>query len=152
MTLELSDDPARLDLDRVHGWLATTYWSPGVARDVVERALAGSWAVGAYDGGTQVGVARLASDRATFAWLADVFVAPEARGAGVGRALVEAALAQARSWGVRRVMLATKDAHGLYEGYGFTPLEDGRFLELRLASDAAAGATAARPAGGPAGS
>ena len=152
MTLELSDDPARLDLDRVHGWLATTYWSPGVARDVVERALAGSWAVGAYDGGTQVGVARLASDRATFAWLADVFVAPEARGAGVGRALVEAALAQARSWGVRRVMLATKDAHGLYEGYGFTPLEDGRFLELRLAPDAAAGATAARPAGGPAGS
>ena len=149
MTLELSDDPARLDLDRVHGWLATTYWSPGVAREVVERALSGSWVVGAYDDGVQVGLARLASDRATFAWLADVFVDPAARGTGTGRRLVEAALAQAASWGVRRVMLATRDAHGLYEHYGFTPLPDGRFLEL---GGDALRATAARLAAGPAGS
>lgn len=116
----------------MHGWLSTgAYWSPGVSREVVERSLAQSWVVGAYDERGQLGLARLVGDRTTFAWLCDVFVAEAARGRGVGRALVEAAVDQAAVWGVRRLMLATKDAHALYASYGFTPLPDGRFLELR---------------------
>lgn len=131
--VELSADPARLDLDVVHGFLTReAYWSKGVTRSVVEAAVRTSWCVGAYDGGAQVGFARLAGDRATFAWLCDVFVLPEARGRGTGGALVEAALAQARADGVRRVVLATADAHGLYRRYGFGEPRAGLFMELRL--------------------
>lgn len=131
--IELSDDHDRLDLERVHSWLTTSYWSPGVSREKVAAAARGSQVVGAYEATGQVGYARLVTDRATYAWLCDVWVAEPARRAGVGRLLVERCLERCRGWGVRRVMLATKDAHGLYATYGFTPLEVGRFLELRLA-------------------
>ena len=83
--IELSDDPARLDVALVHAWLASSYWSPGIAREAVERAMAGSHCLGAYRDGGQVGFARAISDRATFAWLADVWVDAPARGAGLGR-------------------------------------------------------------------
>lgn len=131
-SFELSDDHARLDLERVTSWLATSYWSPGVALETVRRAAAGSQIIGAYDDSGQVGYCRLVTDKATFVWLADVWVVEAARGRGAGRALVERALERSAGWGVRRVMLATKDAHGLYATYGFTPLPDARFLELRL--------------------
>ena len=130
--VELSDDHDRLDLERVHSWLTTSYWSPGVSREKVAAAARGSQVVGAYDRSGQIGYARLVTDTATYAWLADVWVAQEARGRGVGRLLVERCLERCREWGVRRVMLATKDAHGLYASYGFTPLELDRFLELKL--------------------
>lgn len=130
--VELSDDHDRLDLDRVHGWLTTAYWSPGVGRERVASAARESQVVGAYDRSGQVGYARLVTDRTTHAWLCDVWVAQEVRGRGIGRLLVERCLERCRGWGVRRVVLATKDAHGLYASYGFTPLEIDRFLELRL--------------------
>lgn len=133
--VELSDDHDRLDLERVHSWLTTSYWSPGVSREKVAAAARGSQVVGAYDRSGQVGYARLVTDTATYAWLCDVWVAQQARGRGVGRLLVERCLERCREWGVRRVMLATKDAHGLYASYGFTPLDAGRFLELRLAQE-----------------
>ncbi len=82
--INLSDAPARLDLDRIHGWLASSYWSPGIARDTVSRAIAGSHPLGAYhpDHG-QIGFARAITDHATFAWLADVWVDEAARGRGL---------------------------------------------------------------------
>ena len=135
--VELSDDHERLDLERVHSWLTTSYWSPDVSREKVAAAARGSQVVGAYDPSGQVAYARLVTDRATYAWLCDVWVAQEARGRGIGRLVVERCLERCRGWGVRRVMLATKDAHGLYESYGFTPLEVGRFLELRLTPERA---------------
>jgi GNAT superfamily N-acetyltransferase len=120
----ISTDPGRLDLDRVHAFLAEeSYWSPGVPRDVVERAVAGSLVFGAYRGDEQVGFARVVTDRATFAWVCDVFVVPEHRGRAVGKLLVEAIVAHPDLSGIRRLMLATADAHGLYRQFGFRALE-----------------------------
>lgn len=119
----LSDDPWRVDLDVVHGFLTAAYWSPGVSRDTVARAVAGSVVVGAYQPptGRQVGFARAVTDRATFAWLADVFVLPGHRGQGLARAMVTALLEHPDLRGLRRWMLATADAHRLYTGLGFAP-------------------------------
>ena len=130
------DDRTRLQLDVVHGFLSTAYWSPGVARDVVERAIANSVVVGVYDAaGRQVGMARAVTDRTTFAWIADVFVLAEHRGRGLGRFVVESLLDHPELQGLRRIMLATADAHDLYRGYGFEELDDpGRYLVRREAS------------------
>ena len=107
------------------------YWSPGVPIDVVERAIAGSIVFGLYCGNAQAGLARVVSDRATFAWLCDVFVLPEHRGQGLGKWLMECVKAHPDLQGLRRWMLATRDAHGLYEQFGFTPVDQGRFMEIR---------------------
>lgn len=117
-----SDDPTRLDVARVHGWLASSYWSPGIARDLVERAMAGSHCLGAYQDGVQIGYARAISDRATFAWLADVWVDEAGRGRGLGRRMVRWFLDHPDYAGIRRIGLVTKDAHGVYEGVGFHAL------------------------------
>ena len=87
--IELDDDTARLDVARVHAWLASSYWSPGIARATVERAIAGSHCLGAYDDGVQVGFARMITDHAPFAWLADVWVDVPVRGTGLGLAIVK---------------------------------------------------------------
>ena len=128
----LSEDAAHLDLDRVHGWLSTdAYWSLGRARDVVERAFAGSAFVVALRDGKQVAVARIVSDRATFAWLCDVYVDPAHRGHGLGRRLAAWAVEWAERHGVQRVVLATRDAHGVYATAGFAPLEGpDRYMEI----------------------
>ena len=120
---EISTDPARLDLDVIHRFLSEdAYWSPGVPRDVVERALANSLCFGLYaPDGAQAGFARAVTDRATFAYLADVFVLPAHRDRGLGVWLVETVLAHPDLQGLRRVELATVDAHGLYERFGFRP-------------------------------
>jgi GNAT superfamily N-acetyltransferase len=128
----ISDDPGRVDLDVTWGFLRTAYWSENVPRDVVERAIANSLPVGLYDpAGAQVGFARVVTDRAAFAWIADVFVLEDHRGKGLGRWLVETVLAHPDLEGLRVVMLATADAHSLYEGYGFRTVDPGRYLELR---------------------
>lgn len=133
MTIELSDDLARLDLARIHGWLASSYWSPGIARETVARAIAGSHCLGAYRDGEQIGFARMITDHATFAWLADVWVAEAARGAGVGREMVRWFLNHRDFQGLRRVGLVTADAHGVYAALGFHPLvRADRYME-RLA-------------------
>jgi len=119
---ELSTDPARLDLDVVHGFLVQSYWAEGIPRDVVERALAGSLCFGLYDGAGQVGLARFVTDRATFAYLADVFVLPAHRGRGLATWLVGTSLAHPALQGLRRMLLATRDMHALYAKVGFTPL------------------------------
>ncbi|MCD4526481.1 GNAT family N-acetyltransferase [Nocardioides sp. cx-173] len=125
MTLEVSTDPARLDVGLIHRWLSEdAYWAIGRSREVVERAIEGSLSFGAYDDGRQVGYARVVTDRATFAWVCDVYVDRAARGHGVGKALVAAIDATLRGLGVRRAMLATEDAHALYAAVGFAPLPD----------------------------
>jgi GNAT superfamily N-acetyltransferase len=142
--IALSDDPARLQFDRVHDWLTGSYWSPGIDRATVERAAAGSHCLGAYDGDEQVGYARMITDRATFAWLADVWVAEERRGQGLGRRMVGWFLDRPDYAAMRRIALVTADAHGVYAGLGFHPLlRPDRYME-RLAPWAAALLRAAR--------
>jgi GNAT superfamily N-acetyltransferase len=128
---EISTDPGRLDLDAVHRWLSTdAYWALGRSRETVERAVEGSVNFGVYDdGGRQAGYARVVTDLATFAWLCDVYVEPAHRGRGLGKWLVTAVRDHLEPYRMRRVMLATGDAHGLYEQVGFTALSDpGRFM------------------------
>ena len=133
--LEITDDRSRIDLDVVHRELAGSYWSPGVPRAVVEAAIAGSECWSAHRDGRQIGFARLVTDRATFGYLADVFVVAEARGAGVGTALVAAVVARADEYGLRRLMLATRDAHGVYRPFGFTDPPSGLLMQ-RIADPA----------------
>jgi GNAT superfamily N-acetyltransferase len=124
------DDAGRVDLDVVHGFLRTSYWSPGIPRETVARAIANSVVVGVYaPDGAQVAFARAATDRATFAWIADVFVLPSHQGHGLGRFVVSTLLDHPDLQGLRRTMLATADAHTLYRSYGFEDLPDpSRFL------------------------
>jgi GNAT superfamily N-acetyltransferase len=126
----IATDPSRLDLDAIHAYLSEeAYWSPGVAREVVERSIEHSLNFGLYRGAEQAGFARVATDYATFAWLADVFVLPEHRGAGLGKWLVQTALSHPELRGLRRWMLATGDAHELYAQFGFRPAAgDPRFM------------------------
>lgn len=129
-TCEISFDPARQDLVAIHAFLSESYWAKGIPMEVVRRAIAGSLCVGAFDAGRQVGFARLVTDRATFAYLADVYVLPAQRGGGLARQMLEALFAHPDVQGLRRLMLATRDAHGLYERLGFRALaEPARFME-----------------------
>lgn len=121
--IELSDDPAQIDLDRLHGWLASSYWTPGIAREAVERQNAGSHCLGAYHPELgQVGFARVISDKASFAWLADVWIDEGQRGQGIARRMVRWFLDHPDYATVRRFALNTNDAHGVYAELGFTPL------------------------------
>ena len=115
-------DPARLDLALVHGFLAASYWARGIPFEVVERSIRHSLCFGLYEGAAQLGFARVITDRATFAYLADVFVVDSHRGRGLGKLLMDAVVAHPELQGLRRWMLATRDAHGLYAQYGFTAL------------------------------
>ncbi|WP_375288423.1 GNAT family N-acetyltransferase [Sphingomonas sp.] len=136
--IDYSDDRARLDVPRIHAWLAGSYWSPGIARETVERALAGSHPLGAFRDGAQVGYARIISDRATFGWIADVFVDESVRGEGISRGLVGWFLAHSAYRDLRRIALVTADAHGVYAPLGFHPLiRPDRYME-RLHPDAEA--------------
>ncbi|MBO9670943.1 MAG: GNAT family N-acetyltransferase [Sphingobium sp.] len=128
--IDYSDDPARLDVPRVHGWLASSYWAPDIAYEVIERAIAGSHCLGAYHRGEQMGFARMITDRATFAWLADVWVDEPARGRGVGRAMVQWFIDHPDYKDIRRIALVTADAHGVYGPLGFhAPLRPERYME-----------------------
>lgn len=121
--VEFSFDPTRLDLDVVHRFLSTeAYWSPDVPRAIVERAIANSLCIGAYRNARQIGFARLTTDRATFAYLSDVFIVASERGHGVARRMVRALLDHPDVQGLRRMLLFTADAHALYRDLGFLPL------------------------------
>jgi GNAT superfamily N-acetyltransferase len=135
----ISNDRSRLDVDRIHRFLSTeAYWSPGVAREVVERSIAGSLAFGVYAAdGQQVGFARVVTDYATFAWLADVYIEDAHRGHGLGKRLVAEVLEHPDLQGIRRWMLGTADAHELYRRFGFDGLRDVRRF-MAIESGAAA--------------
>jgi GNAT superfamily N-acetyltransferase len=120
-----------MDLRAVHAFLSTSYWSPGVPLDVVERAARNSLCFGIRCEGRQVAFARVVTDRSTFAYLADVYVLEPHRGRGLSKRMLEAVFAHPELQGLRRFLLATRDAHALYAGYGFTPLANpSRMMEI----------------------
>jgi GNAT superfamily N-acetyltransferase len=119
---EISTDRSRLDMPLIHEFLRSTYWARNIPRAVVERSIQNSLCFGAFQGGQQAGFARVITDFATFAYLADVFVVLKHRGRGVSKMLLRAILAHPELKGLRRFLLATQDAHGLYAQFGFQPL------------------------------
>jgi GNAT superfamily N-acetyltransferase len=128
---EISLDPSRIDLAATHAFLSGSYWAAGIPLATLRKAIDNSLCVAAFAGGQQVGFARVVTDRATYAYLCDVFVLDTARGAGIGKALVEAVVAHPDLQGLRRFALATRDAHKLYAAYGFAPLTGpDRFMEI----------------------
>ena len=131
MDYEITLDPARIDLDATHAFLSGTYWAKDIPLSTLRKAIANSLCVAAFDGREQVGFARLVTDYATFAYLADVYVLEAHRGRGLSRRLVASLLEHPETQGLRRLMLVTRDAHGLYGKFGFTELaHPGRVMEL----------------------
>jgi GNAT superfamily N-acetyltransferase len=116
-------DPARMDPAVVAAYLASSYWAGGIPPDTVKKSMQHSLCFALLDGARQIGFARVISDRATVAWLGDVFVLPEYRGRGLGKWLMECVVKHPDLQGLRRWILATQDAHGLYRRLGFTPLK-----------------------------
>lgn len=129
----ISDDPARLDATAVHRFLSGVYWSENIPLSIVQRALANSFCVGIYLGdGAQVGLIRLITDRATFAYVCDVYVLPEHRGLGLSKAAMQFVTSHPELQNLRRWQLVTKDAHRLYAQFGFVPVsEPDRHMEKR---------------------
>ena len=115
----ISTDPARLDVDAIHGFLSHSYWAAGIPRETVERSIRHSICFGAFDEGQQVGFARVISDRATYAYVADVFVLPSHRGRNIGKRLMACITSHPELQDLRLWTLFTRDAHGLYRQYGF---------------------------------
>lgn len=131
--IEITTNLPRIDLDRVHEWLSRkSYWAGQMPRAVFDRAVGGSLCFGALKNGATVGFARVISDRATFAYLSDVFVDPAHRGTGISKAMMGAVVAHPELQDLRLWVLATADAHGLYARYGFSPLASAqRYMERR---------------------
>lgn len=130
----ISDDPARLDATAIHAYLTRSYWSENIPLETVQRALHGSLCIGAYtEAGGQVGLVRIISDHATYAYLCDVYVLEEHRGHGLSKAMLALTLRHPKLQGLRRWSLRTRDAHSLYTRFGFKPLEHPEsYLALRF--------------------
>jgi len=127
----ISTDRQRLDREMIHGFLRISYWARDIPRDVVDRSIDNALCFGIYDGGRQVGFARVISDFATFAYLGDVFVLESHRGRGLSKWLMEVIRSHPDLQNLRRWSLATRDAHGLYERFGFRrPANPGRLMEI----------------------
>lgn len=118
----ISTDARRLDLDAITNMLSRAYWAKGRTREVIARYVTHSLVFGVYEGSKQIGLARVVSDYTTFAWLCDVFIHEEYRGQGIGKWLIETVIAHPDLQGLRRFILMTSDAHGLYSQFGFQPL------------------------------
>lgn len=136
MTYEFAQDDERIDRPLVHAWLSEqAYWAEGRARSLQEAAIDGSRNYGVWDAqtGAQLAYARVVTDRATFAWLCDVFVAPGVRGHGVGKQLIAGIVDDLEPFALKRMLLATADAHGLYAQYGFTVPDNPGYYMVRSA-------------------
>jgi GNAT superfamily N-acetyltransferase len=131
--IEVTTDPTRIDLDRVHDWIARkSYWAGQMPRRLFDRAVRASLCFGAVEDGATVGFCRVISDRATFAYVSDMFVDPNHRGKGIGKAIMTAIMAHPDLQDLRRWVLVTGDAHGLYARFGFEALTTPeRFMERR---------------------
>lgn len=120
--IEITTDPGRIDLDKLETWLNVTYWAENRPREVIEKSIQNSLNFSAFIEGEFIGFARVVTDRATFGWVCDVVVEEKARGQGVGKALMQAIVEHPDLKGIKRLLLATLDAHGLYSQYGFIAL------------------------------
>ncbi len=130
----ISTERSRLDVDVIHGFLTGSYWAAGIPRVMVERSIEHSLPFGVYHGTRQMGFARVITDYTTFAYIGDVFVIEEYRGRGLSKRLMEAVVNHPDLQGLRRWLLLTRDAHGLYEKVGFTPSRTpGRLMERYFA-------------------
>jgi GNAT superfamily N-acetyltransferase len=118
----ITTDKSKINLEYVHDFLSGSYWSAGIPVQTVKKAVEGSLCFGVYHNDKQIGFARMITDSATFAYLADVFIDQNYRGKGLSKWLMEVIMAHPDLQGLRRIMLATKGAHGLYKKYGFTPI------------------------------
>ena len=121
----LSTDPSKLQVDMIHSYLSKeSYWALNIPKETVERSIKNSMPFGLYANGQQVGFARLVTDRTIFAYLADVFILPAFRGKGLSKWMIKSIQSHPELQGLRRWMLATRDAHGLYEQFGWTTLDE----------------------------
>ncbi len=128
---EISTETSRVDVDAVHAFLTTSYWAEGIPRATVAKAIAGSLCFSLFDRGAQIGFARVITDRATFAYLCDVYVLDPYRGRGLGKWLIEEVTSHPEVAGVRRFVLVTRDAQGLYEPFSFkVPADSGSYMEI----------------------
>jgi GNAT superfamily N-acetyltransferase len=127
----ISTDPKRINLEAVHGFLTNSYWAKGISREIVARSIENSLCFGIYDNEMQVGFARVVSDFATVAYLGDVFVLESHRGRGLSKWLMECIIGHPALQNLRRWVLLTRDAHGLYSQFGFATLKSPeRYMEL----------------------
>jgi GNAT superfamily N-acetyltransferase len=127
----ITTDTGAQDVDAIHAYLVRSYWAEGIPREVVAKAVAGSLCFGLFENERQIGLARVVTDRATYAYLCDVYVLEEWRGRGLGKWMIEVVLTHPDLQGLRRFGLVTLDAHGLYEPFGFTPLSHPpRYMEI----------------------
>jgi GNAT superfamily N-acetyltransferase len=122
--IEISTDPTRIDIDAVHAYLTRAYWCEGISKDLLAKAIAGSLCFALFDGARQIGFARVVTDRATFAYLCDVYVLEEYAGQGLGKRLMKEVRSHPDLQGLRRFVLVTRDAHSLYKQFGFEPLKN----------------------------
>jgi GNAT superfamily N-acetyltransferase len=129
----VTTDPSRFDRAAIHAFLSCSYWAEGIPREIVDRSIEGSLGFGLFEGARQIGFARVVTDRATFAYLADVYVLESHRGRGLGRWLVSCVTAHPDLQGLRRWNLVTRDAHDVYRPAGFEPLRaPERYMEKVL--------------------
>ena len=127
----ITTDRDRLDPDAIHAFISRSFWAEGIPKETMARAIANSLCFGLFDGANQVGFARVVTDRATYAYLCDVYVLESHRARGLGKWLMEAVMAHPDLQGLRRFQLVTRDAHGLYERHGFnTPADPERHMEI----------------------
>jgi len=120
----ITTEKAKFDVEFIHSFLTHSYWAEGISKEIIKRSIEGALCFGVFENDKQIGFARMITDKATFAYLADVFIIEEYRGRGLSKWLLEVIMSHPSLQGLRRVMLATKDAHGLYEKFGFTALNN----------------------------
>ena len=113
-----------MDIDLIHSFLTRSYWAEGISKEIIRRSIEGALCFGVFENDKQVGFARMITDKATFAYLADVFIIGEYRGLGLSKWLMEVIMSYPDLQGLRRMMLATRDAHELYKKFGFTLLNN----------------------------
>ena len=120
----ISTEKEKMDIDLIHSFLTRSYWAEGISKEIVRRSIEGALCFGVFENEKQIGFARMITDRATFAYLADVFIIDEYRGLGLSKWLMEVIMSHPDLQGLRRLMLATRDAHELYKKFGFTSLNN----------------------------
>jgi len=127
----ITTDKEKFDMDIIHSFLTNSYWAEGISKEIIQRSIDGSLCFGVFENNKQIGFARMITDQATFAYLADVFILKEYRGRGLSKWLMEVIMSHPGLQGLRRMMLATRDAHELYKKFGFIPLTNAdRWMQI----------------------